>query len=115
MKTSLTRNTGDICRDFIVVKFNYNADYRIGEYEEKIDKHELRKLFYMNGVTYTYEKKNNKGEIVDKHPIHYKMLYRSPGKAKNGECVFIRDNLHHKAINYLTMGMYALMDEQSNI
>lgn len=113
MKTSLTRNIGDICRDFIVVKFNYNTDYRIGENEEKIDKHELRKLFYVNGVTYTYEKKNNKGEIVDKHPIHYKMLYRSPGKAKNGECVFIRDNLHHKAINYLTMGMYDLMDEQS--
>ena len=113
IKSSLTRNTGDICRDFIVVKFNYNAEYRIGKKEEKINKHELRKLFYMNGVTYTYEKKNKKGETVDKHSVHYKMLMRSPGKAKNGECVFIRDNLHHKAVNFLTMGMYDLMDEQS--
>ena len=38
---------------------------------------------------------------------------RSPGKAKNGECVFIKDSLHHKAINFLTMGLYDKMDEQS--
>ena len=38
---------------------------------------------------------------------------RSTGKAKDGECVFIRDSLHHKAINFLTMGLYDLMDEQS--
>lgn len=31
------------------------------------------------------------------------MLMRSPGKAKDGECVFIRENLHHKAINFLTI------------
>lgn len=40
---------------------------------------------------------------------------RSPGKAKDGECVFIRENLHHKAINFLTMGLYDLMDEQSKL
>lgn len=41
------------------------------------------------------------------------MLMRSPGKAKAGDCVFIRDSLHNKAINFLTMGFYDLMDEQS--
>lgn len=41
------------------------------------------------------------------------MLMRSTGKAKKGECIFIRDSLHHKAINFLTMGLYDLMDEQS--
>ena len=41
------------------------------------------------------------------------MLMRSTGKAKKGECIFIRDSLHHKAINFLTRGLYDLMDEQS--
>ena len=113
MSNKIIRYSGDFCRDFIVVKFNYDADYRIGEVEEKLGKHELRKKFYKNGVTYTFEKKNRKGEIVERIPVHLKMLMRSTGKAKDGECVFIRDSLHHKAINFLTMGLYDLMDEQS--
>ena len=113
MKSSITRNSGDACKDFIVVKFNYDAEYRIDNVEEKISKHDLRTLFYESGVTYTFEKKNKKGEIVERKPIHFKMLMRSTGKAKDGECVFIRDSLHHKAINFLTMGLYDLMDEQS--
>lgn len=113
MSNKIIRYSGDFCRDFIVVKFNYDAEYRINSTEEKISKHDLRKMFYKNGVTYTFEKKNRKGEIVEKIPVHFKMLMRSTGKAKDGECVFIRDNLHHKAINFLTMGFYDLMDEQS--
>ncbi len=113
MDSSITRNSGDTCKDFIVVKFNYDAEYRVDNAEEKIRKHDLRRLYYKEGVTYTFEKKNKKGEIVERKPIHFKMLMRSPGKAKDGECVFIRDNLHHKAINFLTMGLYDLMDEQS--
>lgn len=113
MSNKIIRYSGDFCRDFIVVKFNYDAEYRIGEVEEKLSKHDLRKRFYKNGVTYTFEKKNRKGEIVERIPVHFKMLMRSTGKAKDGECVFIRDSLHHKAINFLTMGFYDLMDEQS--
>lgn len=113
MESSITRNSGDICRDFIVVKFNYNAEYRADNVEQKIHKHDLRKLYYKEGVTYTFEKKNKKGEIVERKPIHFKMLMRSTGKAKDGECVFIRDSLHHKAINFLTMGLYDLMDKKS--
>ena len=113
MESSITRNSGDTCKDFIVVKFNYDAEYRINNIEEKLGKHDLRTLFYKNGVTYTFEKKNKKGEIVERKLIHFKMLMRSTGKAKDGECVFIRDSLHHKAINFLTMGLYDLMDEQS--
>ena len=113
MASSITRNSGDTCKDFIVVKFNYNAEYRVDNIEEKVNKHDLRVMFYKNGVTYTFEKKNKKGEVIDRRPIHYKMLMRSTGKAKNGECVFIRDSLHHKAINFLTMGLYDLMDKQS--
>lgn len=113
MNNKITRNSGDVCRDFIVVKFNYDAEYRIDNVEEKKDQHDLRTLYYKNGVTYTFEKKNKTGETIEKKQIHYKMLMRSTGKAKNGECVFIRDSLHHKAINFLTMGLYDLMDKQS--
>ena len=113
MNNKIIRYSGDFCRDFIVVKFNYDAEYRIDGAEEKISKHDLRKIFYKNGVTYTFEKKNKKGEIVERIPVHFKMLMRSTGKAKQGECVFIRDSLHHKAINFLTMGLYDLMDKQS--
>lgn len=113
MNNKIIRYSGNFCRDFIVVKFNYNAEYRIESTEEKVTKHDLRKMFYKNGVTYTFEKKNRKGEIVERIPVKFKMLMRSTGKAKDGECVFIRDSLHHKAINFLTMGLYDLMDEQS--
>lgn len=30
-----------------------------------------------------------------------------------GECIFIRENLFHKAINFLTMGLYDLMEEKA--
>lgn len=113
MNNRIVRYSGDFCRDFIVVKFNYNAEYRIDSTEEKTTKHDLRKMFYKNGVTYTFERKNRKGEIVERIPVKFKMLMRSTGKAKEGECVFIRDSLHHKAINFLTMGLYDLMDKQS--
>lgn len=103
MNHKITRNSGDTCRDFIVVKFTYDAEYRIDNVEEKVDQHDLRKLYYKKGVTYTFEKEQ----------VHYKMLMRSTGKAKNGECVFIRDSLYSKAINFLTMGLYDLMDKQS--
>lgn len=113
MRSSITVDSSDKCMDFIVVKFNYSADYRIDGVEGNVNKHDLRMMYYKDGVTYTFIKKNKHGEIVNEHPIHYKMLMRSTGKAKKGECVFIRDSLHHKAINFLTMGIYDLMDEQS--
>lgn len=113
MNNRIVRYSGDFCRDFIVVKFNYDAEYRIDGAEGKVNKHDLRKKFYKEGVTYTFEKKNRKGEIVERIPVHFKMLMRSTGKAKQGECVLIKDSLHHKAINFLTMGLYDLMDKQS--
>lgn len=113
IRNKIIRHSGDFCRDFIVVKFNYSAEFRIDSTEEKVNKHDLRKMFYKNGVTYTFEKKNRKGEIVERIPVTFKMLMRSTGKAKDGECVFIRDSLYHKAINFLTMGFYDFMDKQS--
>ena len=62
-------------------------------------KDELRVLFYVNGVDIIYETSKKK-EI-----IHYKMLYRSTGKAKAGSCMFIREELFYVAQDYLRMGL----------
>lgn len=113
MRKKITVNTGNVCRDFIVLKFNYDAEYKIGGMEYKVDKHDLRYLYYKDGFDYVYEKKDKQGNVIEKKKVHYKMLMRSTGKAKDGECVFIRDSLHSKAINFLTMGLYDLMDKQS--
>ena len=66
---------------------------------------ELREYYYQNGldITYTIYKKN--GEIKSQETIHYLMLYRSTGKAKKGSCMFIRESLYKKAIEYLRMGI----------
>lgn len=113
MESSITRNVGDICNDFVVLKFNYDVDFIVEGEEIKRDVHELRNKYYEEGITIIYDKKNKESGEIEPHPIYYKMLMRSTGKAKKGECVFIRDSLYHKAINFLTMGLYDLMDEQS--
>jgi hypothetical protein len=41
------------------------------------------------------------------------MLMRSPGKAKKGECIFIRDEIYDKAIKYLTMGLHNIINDKS--
>lgn len=101
------------CYDFIVLRFKYNAIFRCDDIEYNISKDDLRIMYYKNGVDYIFEKKNKEGKIVEQKKVHYKMLMRSTGKAKNGDCVFIKDSLFDKAINFLTMGLYNLMDEQS--
>ena len=54
---------------------------------------DLRKLFYNNGIDVKYISKKRNGEIRKTETIHYKMLYRSTGKAKKGSCMFICDRL----------------------
>ena len=62
----------------------------------EINRQRLRELAYENGVSIRY---------FDGEEIHYKMLYRTPGKAKKGTCMFIRDELYDKAHEYLWMGI----------
>ena len=71
----------------------------------KISKQDLRRKFYTEGVDITYKTHNKSGEIIKTETIHYKMLYRTPGKAKKGDCVFIADYLYEKAHNFLYMGL----------
>lgn len=66
---------------------------------------ELRTLYYNYGVDVEYITRDRNGNIKKKETIHYKMLFRSTGKAKKGSCMFIRDKLYKKARNFLYMGI----------
>lgn len=72
---------------------------------KQISKQDLRTLFYTNGVDITYYTHNKKGEVIKEETLHYKMLYRTPGKAKKGTCMFIREELYEAAHNFLYMGI----------
>ena len=72
---------------------------------KRISKQELRTLFYTEGVDITYYTHNKKGEVTNEETIHYKMLYRTPGKAKKGTCMFIREELYTMAHKFLYMGI----------
>lgn len=61
----------------------------------KLSKDELREKYYTEGVSVKYKEET----------IHYKMLYRTPSKAKVGVCMFIRDELYDKAHEWMTMGI----------
>lgn len=69
---------------------------------------DLRIMFYTEGVDIHYpvwKKVDGKPQIIDHETIHYKMLYRTPGKAKKGSCMFIREELYEAAHNFLWMGL----------
>lgn len=72
----------------------------------KMSKDQIREYLYVNGadITYTHlDKKTN--EIIEDETIHYKMFYRNPSKAKEGSCMYIREELYDKAYEWITMGI----------
>jgi len=81
---------------------------------KKKTRQQLREEYYTNGVNIQYKTYNKKGEVTKTDTIHYKMLYRTPGKAKKGTCMFIRAELYDKALNFLRMGL-ELPDENAPI
>lgn len=101
--------------DFVMMKFDWGVDVDDSSKEDvkpPMATQELRDYYYENGATVvwkTYDS-NTRKEIVGKEKtITYKMLLRSPGKAKEGHCLFIREELHNKILNYLTMGLWEKM------
>lgn len=62
---------------------------------EKIGADELRRIFYTEGVTIKHSNKT----------IHYQMLFRTPGKAKEGSVMFINQKLFKKAQHFIRMGI----------
>lgn len=71
----------------------------------KKSKEDIRTEFYKNGVDITYTTHYKDGTIKNQETIHYKMLYRSTGKAKLGSCMFISERLYDKAHDFLYMGL----------
>ncbi len=83
-------------------KINYFLD-KAKAHPEAFDRktaQELRTIFYRDGVTITY--KNKRGDTKD---IRYRMLYRTPGKAKKGSCIFINEDIYPIARDFLYMGI----------
>lgn len=77
-----------------------SADSYVG-----ISKQELRKKFYVEGVKIRYPKFDRNREVTGYDMVEYKMLYRTPGKAKAGKCMFIRKSLYKKVHDFLWMGI----------
>lgn len=99
-------------QDFIVLKFKYNVPAD-DEHKDEISTSELRKIYYENGCEITYNTYNKKtGDIISSKTIKYRMLYRTPGKAKEGSCVFINEKLLKTARKYLTMNLYKKMPNE---
>ena len=87
------------------------------ENKDKFDKksaQQIRDIFYTQGVEVEYLTRNKKGEIIKSEKIKYKMLYRTPGKAKKGSCMFINEDLYNIARDFLYMGI-ELPEENSPI
>ena len=83
----------------------YKEAQKQKESYEKHSKEEIREILYENGVYVEYITRKKSGEISKREKIHYKMLYRSTGKAKKGSCMFICDRLYKRAVNFLYMGI----------
>lgn len=69
----------------------------------KINRQQIRTKHYRDGVEITY-RYSGRGTIIEEK-IKYKMLYRTPGKAKKGMCMFINEELYDIAKDYLWMGI----------
>lgn len=117
--------------DFVVMKFDYYVDgysedglmedverkelKNQKDYASRISAKELRKKYYNEGAEITWQSYDSKtGEPIPElaKTIKYRMLMRSPGKAKEGSCIFIREDLLEVAQKYLTMDLYDKLPEQ---
>lgn len=137
MRNSITvsQRTGGMCYDFVQIEFDDGyggnvyqleeikdnksdsdqADDKISKYRRKILKTSLdiRTEFYQNGVEIEWHKKDKDGNKTPFKTVKYRMLGRTPGKAKQGECLFIREDLHMKALSYLTMNLYSKIPDEN--
>ena len=97
--------------NFIVMKFDYGTKTKTVDDTEipEMSSGKLREYYYMNGATVNWKYTDKDGKVVNTESISYRMLMRSPGKAKEGECIFIQEDLHKYALNYITMGLYDMM------
>lgn len=110
--------------DSILIKKSNNKRNKINDLLEEAYKNKskylpmrkeaIRKKFYNDGVDVKYIYRKRDGTPKKEEVIHYKMLYRSTGKAKKGSCMFIRDELYDIAKDFLYMGI-KLNDKNAKI
>ncbi len=81
---------------------------------KKISVEDIRLEYYTDGVDVQYVQRDKEGKVKKIEVIHYKMLYRSSGKAKTGSCIFINKRLYKKAHDFIYMG-YKLPKKNSPI
>lgn len=99
------------------IKYFDELKKRAEDNQDKFDKksaQQIRDIFYTQGVEVEYLTRNKKGEIIKSEKIKYKMLYRTPGKAKKGSCMFINEELYDIVRDFLYMGI-KLPEENSPI
>lgn len=72
---------------------------------KKTTKEDIRIEYYQNGIDIEYITRDKKGDIKNKEVVHYKMLYRSAGKAKQGSVMFICKKLYKTAYDFIYMGI----------
>ena len=84
----------------IIDKIELNKDKYI-----KKSKCEIREDFYQDDVKIEYKTIDKQGNVKKIEYITYRMLYRTPSKAKIGQVMFINIKLYKKAYDWLTMGL----------
>lgn len=85
---------------YLLDNVNERADLYI-----KKSKEDIRIEYYENGVDIKYITKDKSGNVKKEEVVHYKMLYRSAGKAKQGSVMFICKRLYKIAHDFIYMGI----------
>ena len=85
---------------YLLDNVNERADLYI-----KKSKENIRIEYYENGVNIKYITKDKSGNVKKEEVVHYKMLYRSAGKAKQGSVMFICKRLYKIAHDFIYMGI----------
>ena len=103
-ETEESEKLSDERKTYLIEKYNEILE-TVHKNKDKYVKRNAQKIredFYENGVDIYYNS-YHEGEAPER--IHYRMLYRTPGKGKKGSCMFIREELYDIAREYLYMGI----------
>lgn len=100
----LAENENNIEKVECLKSFKTQAELKQDLFNKK-SADEIREIFYTKGVEIRHDIQRKNGKITKQEFVHYNMLYRSTGKAKDGSCMFICDRLYKKALNFIRMGI----------
>ena len=100
----LAENDGNIEKSECLKSLKTQAELKKDLFNKK-SADEIREIFYTKGVEIRHDIQRKNGKITKQEFVHYNMLYRSTGKAKDGSCMFICDRLYKKALDFIRMGI----------